>query len=216
MDVFELMEKRHSVRSFLEKPIDSAALQSLTKAVENVNGQSGLNVQLVINEPQAFSGFMAHYGKFYGVKNYIALVGKRGEDEKIGYFGEELVLLAQNLGLNSCWVALTYKKVKTAFKVNAGEKLYCVIALGYGVTQGVPHKSKQFESVCKTKNPPEWFIRGVNAALLAPTAVNQQKFTFALEGDNVIAKAGVGFYSKIDLGIVKFHFDLAVGKASLE
>lgn len=216
MDVFELMEKRHSVRSFLEKPINEEDLQSLTKAVESVNGQSGLNVQLVVNEPQAFSGFMAHYGKFYGVKNYIALVGKRGEDEKIGYYGEKLVLLAQSLGLNSCWVALTYKKVKTAFNVNAGEKLYCVIALGYGVTQGVAHKSKPFKSICRTKNPPEWFIRGVNAALLAPTAVNQQKFTFALEGDNVIAKSGVGFYSKIDLGIVKYHFDLAVGKTNLE
>lgn len=216
MDVLELMEKRHSVRSYLEKPIDSAAKEELARAIKSINAQSGLNFQLVTNEPQAFSGFMAHYGKFFGVKNYIALVGKRGEDEKIGYYGEKLVLLAQQVGLNSCWVALTYKKVKTAFAVGSGEKLYCVIALGYGETQGVPHKSKPFESVCGVKNPPEWFVRGVNAALLAPTAVNQQKFTFSLDGDKVIAKAGVGFYSKIDLGIVKCHFDLAVGKTTLD
>ena len=61
-------------------------------------------------------------------------------------------------------------------------------------------------------NPPTWFLQGIDAALLAPTAINQQKFTFSLQGNTVSAKAGIGFYSKIDLGIAKYHFEVGAGK----
>ena len=161
------------------------------------------------DEPKAFDGFMAHYGKFSGVTNYIALVGKKEKDldEKCGYFGERLVLKAQALGLNTCWVAMTHGK--SAAKVESGEKLVCLIALGYGEVQGVEHKSKPMTELCVCPEPmPEWFKAGMDAALLAPTAMNQQKFTFTLKGDKVRADAGLGFYAKVDLGIVKYHFEL--------
>lgn len=109
-------------------------------------------------------------------------------------------------------MALTYKKVKTAYTVGKGEKLCCVLALGYGETQGVPHKSKSAEEVSAAEDPPAWFAEGVRAALLAPTAMNQQKFRFALRGDTVEAATGKGFYAKIDLGIAKLHFELGAGK----
>ena len=172
-------------------------------------------MQLVLNEPNAFSGLMAHYGKFSGVQNYIAVIGKKGSEleEKSGYFGEKVVLYAQSLGLNTCWVAMTYSKIKTAFQIDAGEKLCLVISIGYGQSQGVPHQSKPRESVMKTvSNPPAWFLQGIDAALLAPTAMSQQKFTFSLQGNTVSAKAGIGFYSKIDLGIAKYHFEVGAGK----
>ena len=157
---------------------------------------------------------MAHYGKFSGVTNYFALIGERGPglEEKCGYYGERLVLKAQQLGLNTCWVAMTYSKIKTAFTVGKGEKLCVVIALGYGETQGVPHKSKPAAEVMAVSGPvPEWFKQGIEAALLAPTAMNQQKFVFSLNGDKVSVKPGLGFYSKIDLGIAKYHFELGAG-----
>ena len=55
---------------------------------------------------------------------------------------------------------------------------------------------------------PVWFKKGMEAALLAPTAMNQQKFHFTLDGNVVTAKAGLGFYTKLDLGIVKCHFEI--------
>lgn len=123
------------------------------------------------------------------------------------------MLYAQSLGLNTCWVAMTYSKIKTAFQIDAGEKLCLVISIGYGQTQGVPHQSKPRESVMKVESsPPAWFLQGIDAALLAPTAMNQQKFTFSLQGNTVSAKAGIGFYSKIDLGIAKYHFEVGAGK----
>ena len=134
--------------------------------------------------------------------------------EKCGYYGERVVLKAQQLGLNTCWVALTYNKRKKAFTVNKGEKFSMVISLGYGLYQGKPHKSKPIDEISKSYcTAPLWFKNGVEAAMLAPTAMNQQKFNFELIGENdVIAKARLGFYSKVDLGIVKLHFELGAGK----
>ncbi len=218
MDLMEAVKARHSVRQYRAEPLKPDILSALEEEVDACNRESGLHIQLVTNEPKAFDSFLAHYGKFRGVANYFALIGKKSPnlEEACGYYGERLVLKAQQLGLNTCWVAMTYSKVRTAFTVAPGEKLCIVIALGYGETKGVPHALKAVHDVAKADGPfPEWFQRGVEAALLAPTAMNQQKFQFTLNGDQVSAKAGVGFYTKIDLGIAKYHFEIGAGEETV-
>ena len=215
MTLEEAISSRHSVRQYQNKPLEAEIIAELQAEIDACNATSGMNIQLVTNEPKAFDSFIAHYGKFSGVTSYIALIGKNDSelDEKCGYFGERLALRAQQLGLNSCWVAMSYQKIKSAYVVGNGEKLCLVIALGYGKTQGVAHKSKTPAEVVKTDvGMPDWFKKGVEAALLAPTAMNQQKFSFALSGNKVTVKAGMGFYAKVDLGIVKYHFEIGAGK----
>lgn len=212
----EAMRERHSVRSYLDKKIPREIVAQLQSEIDVCNREGGLHMQLVTDEPKAFDGFMAHYGKFKGVQNYIALIGKKSSklDERIGYFGERMALFAQMLGLNTCWVAMTFSKGMTKRKcqINAGEKLVCVLALGYGETQGISHKSKAPSEVCEALgDAPDWFFRGITAALLAPTAINQQKFFFSLDGKSVTAKSTGGFYSTVDLGIVKYHFEIGAG-----
>lgn len=217
MKLIEAIQKRHSVRSYLDKQFDTKIKHELINFITECNIESGLHIQLICDEPNAFTSFLAHYGKFKNVKNYIALVGKTGEllDETCGYYGEKIVLKAQQLGLNTCWVALTYNKKKAKFELNNNEKLICMIAIGYGETQGNPRKSKAFEDVViKKAEYPDWFISGVNAALLAPTATNQQKFKFEIEDNIVDVKAGKGFYTHLDLGIVKYHFEIAANKTN--
>lgn len=219
MNLIEAINARHSVRQYKNKSLDAEIVSILQEEVERCNLESGLHIQLVTNEPRAFDGFMAHYGKFSGVTNYIAMIGKKGVnlEEKCGYYGERLVLRAQQLGLNTCWVAQTYTRIRTAFSVEKGEKLCVVIALGYGQTQGSAHKSKPFQKVARAEEPtPTWFKNGVEAALLAPTAINQQKFLFSLNGNTVSAKAGIGFYTKVDLGIAKYHFEIGADKSNFE
>ena len=227
MDLQQAMLERHSVRSYIDRPINGETKEKLTAFIEECNQESGLHMQLITEEPKAFGNFLAHYGMFKGVKNYIALVGKdNGElDELCGYYGEKVVLYAQNLGLNTCWVMMTYKKVKDAFEVDVNEKLLMVIAIGYGANQGKQHRSKKMKQVSNvTKESPEWFKNGVNAALNAPTAVNQQKFQLTLmegtagnlTGNKVLATAGKGPCTKIDLGIVKYHFELGAGKENFD
>lgn len=215
MDLTEAMKARHSVRQYKAKPLEDDTKAALLAEIDSCNQESGLHIQLVTGEPKAFDSFMAHYGKFGGVTSYIAMIGKKGPDleEKCGYYGERLVLRAQQLGLNTCWVAMTYSKVKSAFTVGEGEKLCIVISVGYGKNQGSSHKSKPVEAVAKADGAlPDWFRSGAEAALLAPTAMNQQKFQFTLEKDGVSAKSGFGFYTKIDLGIAKYHFEVGAGK----
>lgn len=208
------MEKRHSVRSYLAKPIDAAALSALSGSIKQYNRESGLRIQLVTNEPKAFSGFMAHYGNFSGVRNYIALVAPKIENREsvAGYYGEKLVLEAQALGLSTCWVALTYRKHKCPIIINPDDKLICVIAIGYGVSPGRAHKCRAAEEVSNlTDASPDWFRAGVAAALLAPTAINQQSFFLTQEENTVSLVNKGGPCSKIDLGIVKLHFELGAG-----
>lgn len=217
MDLLQAVKERHSVRQYLDKPIEANEANKLKAFIDECNREGNLHFQLILNEPKAFDSFMAHYGKFSGVQNYVALVTKKEKttEEKIGYFGAKIILLMQTLGLNSCWVALTYKKVKTAFIVEKGEKLYSLLAFGYGKTQGVEHKSKTAAQVSfsKCNQTPEWFKNGVNMALLAPTAMNQQKFHFTLNKDySVSATTKGGFYTKIDLGIAKYFFELGADK----
>lgn len=213
MDNMELMALRHSVRRFRDEPLKKEAVSALKEEIAACNHESGLHLQLVTEEPEAFQAGKPSYGQFKGCKNYLALVGAKGNEEAIGYYGERVVLKAQSLGVNSCWVALTYKKGKAKVRVPAGEKLYMVIALGYGETQGVKSKSKSIADVSDYRDgDPEWYKKGVEAALLAPTAINQQRFKLERIGDKVKAKAGLGFNVKTDLGIIKYHFELGSGK----
>lgn len=216
MTTLEAIKKRHSVRNYLNRKIDEELVAKLQSEIDTCNQESGLHIQMVIDEPKAFGGFMAHYGKFSGVQNYIALVGRKSDDldEKIGYYGERLALAAQTLGLNTCWVALTFGKgiAKSRCQIDKGEKLVCVLTLGYGQTQGVAHKSKDMKNLCRaTGEMPKWFLNGMEAAMMAPTATNQQKFFISLNGTRVSVKTAGGFYSKVDLGIVKYHFEIGAG-----
>ena len=140
MDLQQAMAQRHSVRAYTDKPIDGKTLEQLREFIRQSNERSGLHMQLVLNDPKAFDGFMARYGKFSGVRNYIALVGKKadGLEEKLGYHGESVALYAQTLGLNTCWVGLTYARNWNAFEIGPGEKLGLVISVGYGAIRACP------------------------------------------------------------------------------
>ena len=209
MQILDLMKERHSVRQYSDKKIDGDVKTKLDTYVASINEESGLSMQIFYNEPNCFNSMLAHYGKFSNVKNYIAIVGKKEEQEKSGYYGEKLVLKCQELGLNTCWVALTHGKVNVQTKPQ--QKLLILIALGYGTNTGVAHKSKPIKELCKEDAYPEWFMKGMEAVSLAPTAMNQQKFLFEMKNGQVYAKALMGFYSKIDLGIVKYHFEAVTG-----
>lgn len=213
MDMMEVIKARHSVRQYEDRKVPAEIREQLQAEVDAINKESGLHIQILFDEPRCFNSMMAHYGKFSGVQNYIALVGPKGSklEEQVGYYGERLVLLAQSLGLNTCWVAMTHGK--SAAQIGAGERQACLISLGYGSTQGVPHVSKPMEQLVKADGElPDWFREGMEAVMLAPTAMNQQKFLFTLQGDKVTATAGRGFYTGMDLGIARYHYEAVTGR----
>ena len=227
MTIQEAIEARHSVRAYTGQPLAADVVKVLEEKIRELNEKGHLHMQLIRNETKAFQGKLAKYGKFRGVNDYIVMAGQKSDDldERIGYYGEQLVLLAQTLGLNTCWVGLSYSKVPGTYILEAGEVIEAYISIGYGETQGVSHKIKSVEQVSNANDlTPSWFRQGVEAALLAPTAVNQQKFFFeyipARDGKpvRVLAKRNfslIGF-TQMDLGIAKCHFEIGAGKENFE
>ena len=217
IELSEAIRLRHSVRRYTGQSIEPENVAVLQEAIGKYNAESGLNIQLVLEEPKAFSSFLVTYGAFSGVKNYFVMAAPKGKEweEKVGYYGEKLVLLSQALGLNTCWVGLTYKKIPDAYHLREGDIIHCEISLGYGANQGVQHPLRPMEKFYEADGEvPGWFKAGLEAALLAPTAVNQQRFKFILrDGNRVEAQAlrSMVGYAIIDLGIVKCHFELGAG-----
>ena len=227
MTQLEAIQARHSVRAYTGQPLTDADAQALQEMIDKVNREGGLHIQLIRNEPKAFLGPLARYGKFRGVTDYLVMAGIDADDfdERIGYYGEQLVLFAQTIGLNTCWVGLSYTKIPGTYVLNEGEVIKAYISIGYGETQGVAHKVKRIDQVSNvTDLTPGWFRRGVEAALLAPTAINQQKFSFEYlpaEGGKparVLAKRHFSLvgYTQTDLGIAKYHFEIGAGKENFQ
>lgn len=217
MTIMEAIEARHSVRAYRSAPIAQEMRDELDALAEECNRETGLNITIRYDDTEGFDSRLAHYGNFSGVNNYIILKGRKIADFDFlcGYYGEKLVIRAQQLGLNTCWAALTFNKKRVRELVPEGETLCMVIALGYGETQGKPHKGKTIHDVVDVKGGmPEWFAAGVESALKAPTAVNQQKFCFSLrdEEEASVRVKGFGAYAKVDLGIAAYHFDAAAGR----
>lgn len=216
MDIREAIKSRHSVRYYRNEPIAEETRAELEALIGACNAESGLHMQLIVEDPECFDTLLAHYGMFKNVRNYIAVVGPKDMadlEEKGGYYGQKVVIAAQQMGLNTCWVAGTYKRGKCKAVLEDGEKIVCVIAIGYGESKGTRHKSKPLSKICDIPEAdmPVWFKNGVKAAMMAPTAMNQQKFKITLEGGRPVITAGAGPMTRIDLGIVKYNFEAVSG-----
>ena len=164
MTILDAIKARHSVRAYKDLPLTKDVVNAQEEKIAELNREGNLHMQLVLNEPKAFQGTPAKYGKFRGVNNYIVVAGQKDAnlDERAGYYGEHLVLFAQSLGLNTCWVGLSYSKVPGTYMLDECEKIACYIAIGYGETQGVGHKIKTVNQVSNASDiTPLWFKKGV-------------------------------------------------------
>ncbi len=217
MTLKEAIKARHSVRQYKDEPIRAETAAELNRLIAESNAESGLHMQLILDDPACFHTLLAHYGKFRNANNYIALVGSKSLpdlEERSGYYGQKLVLAAQTMGLNTCWVGGTFGRRKCRAVPDPGEKLVCVISVGYGVNNGTERRSKKMEELCPVPaaEMPAWFKDGVEAAMLAPTALNQQRFSISLKDGKAVITAGKGVMTKIDLGIVKCNFEIGSGE----
>lgn len=212
MTEIEAIRARHSVRSYLPKPIEPEKAAQLREFIDACNRESGMHLQFLADAGDTFKGIFGRTSGLDSAPSAIACIGPDTEnlEEQAGYYGEKVVLFAQRIGLNTCWVGMAKEK-KVPAEVLSGERFVIVIAIGYGKNQGEQHKSKTPDQVSSADtDAPEWFRKGVELALLAPTAINQQKFEFHLNADGTVTVTDQkGPFSKVDLGIVKYHFDVA-------
>lgn len=213
MTILEAIHNRHSVRKYTDKPIPQELIDKLNDKINQINVKYDLNIVLKVNDDNAFNLFFKLI-LAKGIKNYLILCGEDRPDldEKLGYCGADIMLYAQTLGLNTWWAGSTFNK-KDLSKIADGNRVTGVISIGYGATQGIPHKSKQPEEVSFYEGEtPEWFKNGVSAALLAPTAKNKQSFVITGNGVKVSISCDNGVFTGSDLGLVKYHFEIGAGK----
>lgn len=228
MDIYEAVKTRRSVRDYNRCALTDDDIDMLIDEIAYINYKGNLNVQLRLDEPQTFVGGFASYGNIKGARNYIAMVGPKGKtiDERLGYYGERLVLAAQMRGISSVWLGLTYNKGKMGAVVDKGDVCPLVIAIGYSDMGSGPRKVKPLERFAKVKgNPmkstdglPQWFVSGLEMVQLAPSAMNQQRYVFDLvdgdQGMSVRATTKMGPYTKTDLGIARYHFEIGANRYS--
>ena len=226
------MKKRCSRRKYTNRPIDSKYVKQLEDIIALFNKESGLNIKLVIGSgAELFSGFRKSYGLFVGVQNYIAMIGSKtllNRMEKVGRFGEKLILEATVMGLSTCWVGTSYDKNAAKEVCEGNEVLDCVIAIGYSdekhslkermMEYGMHRQNISKEALIEAEEPvPEWFKQGMDAVYLAPTARNLRPFIFKYKDEQVTASiTSPTGTAMIDLGIAKLHFELGAGGGSWE
>lgn len=92
MDILEIMKSRHSVRQYKDQSIELSKRNEINSLIEEINAESKMSIQALYDEPKCFNSFIAHYGKFENVKNYVAIIGGKDDQEKAGYYGEKIVL----------------------------------------------------------------------------------------------------------------------------
>jgi len=218
-DLFRVMQNRHDVHSFTDEPIADDVLARLREEIAAANEISGLNIQLVLDDPKGISGFMAAYAQFKNVNHYLALVGPNTTrlDELCGYFGEHLVLIAQQLGLNTGWAGLGFNRKKGKFTKREGERAAVAIAIGHGTNQGASADAKPASEISNlAADSPEWFRQGIEAVRLAPTVMDEQGIRIDLLDEaskdgrrHVRAIASdKGHYNYVDYGIARYHFEM--------
>ena len=206
----EAIKRRHSVRNYEAKKIESEQVIKLQDKIEELNQKGNLHLQFIGDAGNTYNKLLNKAMGLGSAPSVIACVGPDDEsvDERVGYYGEQLVLFAQQLGLNTCWAG-TFNRKNIAAEVSDKEKLVISIAIGYGANQGREHKSKTVDQVTTANSDrPYWFNYGVEMALLAPTAINQQKFEINYDHGDVSFNDKGGVMSKVDLGIVKYHFEV--------
>lgn len=231
MTDLEAIELRQSRRGFLETPVDAGIVSYLRERMEQYNKISNLSIQWIENGQEAFQGFSLGYGMFKGVRSYFALVGKTSDPhlkEKLGYYGEMLILEAVKYGLGTCWVGGTFNRNHCPCTVQSDETLIGLIVVGNvaekkGFKENAIYKlahrgTKAIDALYSSDTTaPEWFISGMKAVQKAPSAVNLQPVRFKYTDGIVTAEIkNTESYQPIDLGIAKLHFEIGSGKGKFE
>jgi len=215
MELIDAIRQRHSVRQYDARDIEEDKILLLKAKIDELNAEGDLHLQFVEDAAKTYNRLFNRMSGLGSAPSVIACVGRDDAslDQRVGYYGEKLVLYAQTLGLNTCWTG-TFNRKNINADVPEGERLVISIAIGYGKDQGRGRKTKTKEQVSEVLSTgAEWFDKGVELALLAPTAINQQKFLIKLLPDETVEfvdKGGV--YSQVDIGIVKCHFEIGSGR----
>lgn len=182
---------------------------------------------------KVFKGAIGHYGKIKDAPAFVAFIGDMDNPyihEQVGYLGEGIILEATVLNLATCWVgALFQPEIAASLAgINENERVLAVTPIGHAVEDwsleerimtgfGRKHQRKPLKELVtglEEKKWPMWMKKALEAARLAPSAVNRQPWRFYLEIDSITIsvdnlKDTFNISKRLDCGIAMLHIEIA-------
>ena len=155
MEFFELVERRHSVRSFTGEPVEQAAITRILKAA--LSAPSAKNTRsssfMVVEEPELIGRIarMRDYGSAFVEKAPLVIL-VRGDQVRSDLWevnaaisATYVQLAAQALELGSCWVHVAGRPqrreepggpaaedyLRSFLPVPEGRRILCAVAIGH-------------------------------------------------------------------------------------
>jgi hypothetical protein len=231
---YAVIPRRRSRRLFDSKIVDTALLARLNTVCEEFRPFTEARSVLVTHYPyMVFKGAVANYGKIKGAPAFAAFIGNTEDPhvhEKVGYVGQGIILEATALNLSTCWVGVSFRpEVAASFIImKEKEKVLAVTPIGYVMEKwsmeekimtgfGLTHKRKSLAELVTGMEElkwPLWVKTALEAARLAPSAVNRQPWRFHVEPDTITISVDnlndtFNISKRLDCGIAMLHIELA-------
>jgi nitroreductase len=232
---YPAIENRRSRRHFdFSRPIEANKLSALDTVCKQFMPFPNARLCLVVESvTDVFRGIIGSYGKIKYAPAFIAFIGNMDSNsvqEEVGYTGEGIILEATALGLNTCWVAGFFKpdSVASLVAIKDNERVLAVTPVGYARKNesleeklmtgfGRTHRrlpASKLISGSSQDGLPEWVRASIQAARLAPSAVNRQPWGFDVEDDGITvhvrtSEPGFNVSKRLDCGIAMLHIELA-------
>lgn len=232
----ELLQRRHSVRSFIDSPLPDKAAKALKAEISFIcSHEAGLHFQLIENDPAPFAGFKRSYGFFRNVRHYIsAAIDTDFEhaEERAGFYAEEIVMKCVEMGLGTCFVGATFSRDSAQVQMRASWKLPFIVAIGEPLESRTSPIARLTTAIIHRKTPSVAILYdsskgltieqaiarypelpdALRALAAAPSAMNRRPVTISADDEHIYAtvKKMEGF-TPVDLGIAKFNIAAAIG-----
>ncbi|MBN2076590.1 MAG: hypothetical protein JW762_13665 [Dehalococcoidales bacterium] len=233
---YKVIEKRRSRRRYDERLPKGNHLKRIKSVCEDFRPFESARSVFVQEPPDnVFKGIIGAYGTIKGAKAFIAFVGNSRHpavEEQVGYMGEGIVLDAEASSLNTCWVGGTFKRelVDSLVDLQKNEKVYAITPVGYArkglnleervmAGFGLMHRRKSLSETTrglKKSQWPKWMKLSLEAARIAPSAVNRQPWLFLLDENSITVAVNdkklrreSTMSKRLCCGIAMLHIDVA-------
>jgi nitroreductase len=237
---YPVIATRRSWRRYDGQLLSVEHLSALREACDRFRPWPAARAVLVTEPPEdVFKGILGSYGQVKGAPAFIAFVGQMQHpnvQEMLGYTGQAIVLEAAALGVDTCWVGGFFRTEVAARLAGAGpgERVLAVTPAGYAVKQANleeklmagfgRHSRREPLGKLVSALPPDrwqaWQLAAIEAARLAPSAVNRQPWRFAVENRAItisVASGGmdVTVSRRLDCGIAMLNLEVAARRSGV-
>lgn len=237
--VEELIQIRHSVRSYDSKPLSNELINNIEKYIESVDNPFNKNIRIKLVKKDSYDKAvkLGTYGVIKGA-NYFLVAACDNDDlslVSLGYTLEKVILYCTSLGLGTVWIGGTFNRGDFAKTMNLGpnEILPIVSPLGYeggkksfiaSLIGDNSNKRKSIEEICfnndfNTPLQPDKsseYFKPLDMLRLAPSALNKQPWRILKKDNNLhFYLASDNHMNKVDIGIALCHFHLTAMEDNL-